>query len=492
MVCIRVISLGWVVLYAYSETPARARPGSRPRGDARARAGMGTIGRRRRASRADERGPASRDSHRDTRAVVDHDRFVGAFARATAMASASSALSSPALTRVGVSRVGERAIGGRRGAVRRPSVAGGAVRMTRVVSAVVMSSSRAGRVSARGVATTTRGRAPRTTTTTRAADGAVAPTAPTATNFKKFTEVFANLFPIWTILAAVVGVARPETFSFMTSGAYTGCLALLMFSMGITLTIDDFKRVFAKPGVIGLGFFACYALMPALAFVIGNALGLSGPLLAGLILVGSINGGQASNLCAYIARGDVALSVLMTTATTVGCIFMTPLICKLALGAVVDVDAAGMAISTIQVVLVPVVLGLTLNKFTPKFCRKVEPISPVVGVTSTIILVGGAVANCAAGIVGAGFALQAAAFLLHLIGGLAGYWIMRAFKYGETTCRTVAIETAMKSSAFGFLLASLHFPEYLVRVPSAVSVVWMAVLGSTMAVIWRFIPVPEE
>ena len=310
--------------------------------------------------------------------------------------------------------------------------------------------------------------------------------------FKKFSEAFANLFPVWTILAAVVGVTRPNTFSFMTNNAYTGCLALLMFSMGITLTLDDFKRVFLKPGVIGLGFIACYVLMPLLAFVIGNALGLSGPLLAGLILVGSINGGQASNLCAYIARGDVALSVLMTTATTVGCIFMTPLICKLALGAVVDVDAVGMAVSTIQVVLVPVVLGLVLNKTVPKFCRSVEPFSPMVGVTSTIILVGGAVANCAAGILGAGLGLQAAAFLLHLIGGIAGYWIMRVFKYNETTCRTVAIETAMKSSAFGFLLASLHFPEYLVRVPSAVSVVWMAVLGSTMAVVWRFIPVPEE
>lgn len=309
--------------------------------------------------------------------------------------------------------------------------------------------------------------------------------------FKQFSEVFANLFPIWTILAAVVGVLRPESFAFMTSNGYTGCLALLMFSMGITLTIDDFKRVFAKPGLIGLGFIMCYVIMPALAFFIGNALGLSGPLLAGLILVGSINGGQASNLCAYIARGDVALSVLMTTATTVGCIFMTPLICKLALGAVVDVDAVGMAISTIQVVLVPVVVGLTLNKYVPKFCRSVEPFSPIVGVTMTIILVGGAVANCAAGILGAGMTLQIAAFALHLIGGLAGYWGARAFKYGETTCRTVAIETAMKSSAFGFLLASLHFPEYLVRVPSAVSVVWMAVLGSTMAVVWRFIPVKE-
>jgi len=325
-------------------------------------------------------------------------------------------------------------------------------------------------------------------TVVTAASASVAPME----QFKKFSELFANLFPIWTILAAVVGVMRPATFEFMTSNMYTGCLALLMFSMGITLTIDDFKRVFAKPGVISLGFLACYVMMPALAFVIGNALGLSGPLLAGLILVGSINGGQASNLCAYIARGDVALSVLMTTATTVGCIFMTPLICKLALGAVVDVDAVGMAVSTVQVVLVPVVVGLFLNKNVPKVCRSIEPFSPVIGVTMTIILVGGAVANCAAGILGAGMALQAAAFALHFIGGVAGYWIMRAFKYNETTCRTVAIETAMKSSAFGFLLASLHFPEYLVRVPSAVSVVWMAVLGSTMAVVWRFIPVEDK
>ena len=143
---------------------------------------------------------------------------------------------------------------------------------------------------------------------------------------------------------ALSGVGASETgvFNFMTTPTITFCLALLMFSMGITLTIDDFLRVFKKPDVIGLGFLYCYVAMPALAFFIGNAIGLSDmPLLAGLILVGSINGGQASNLCAYIAKGDVALSVLMTTATTIGCIFMTPLICKLALGAIVDVMPSG-------------------------------------------------------------------------------------------------------------------------------------------------------
>ena len=322
----------------------------------------------------------------------------------------------------------------------------------------------------------------------RAADGGVVPS-----NFKKFTEIFANLFPIWTILAAVAGVMRPNTFSFMTSGAYTGCLALLMFSMGITLTIDDFKRVFAKPRVIGLGFFACYALMPALAFVIGNALGLSGPLLAGLILVGSINGGQASNLCAYIAKGDVALSVLMTTATTVGCIFMTPLICKLALGAVVDVDAMGMAISTIQVVLVPVVLGLTLNKFTPKFCRRVEPISPVVGVTATIILVGRRRRQLRRGHRRRWFHASSCRLFAP-----SHRRSRRLLDHARVQVRRDDVQNGGDRN--GDEVERLWFlarvsplsrvPQMLA--PSAVSVVWMAVLGSTMAVIWRFIPVPEE
>lgn len=310
--------------------------------------------------------------------------------------------------------------------------------------------------------------------------------------FKTFSDGFANLFPVWTVAAALTGLKHPAAFSFMTSGTFTCALALLMFSMGITLTVDDFKRVFTKPDVVGLGFLACYFVMPATAMVMGAALGLQGPLLAGLILVGSINGGQASNLCTYIARGDVALSVLMTLATTVGCIFMTPLICKTFLGAIVDVDALGMAISTVQVVLVPIVAGLTLNKTVPKLCRAVEPGCPIVGVCMTILLVGASVANCAEGILNAGVKLQAAAFGLHLFGGAVGYWMMKLLKYDETVCRTTAIETSMKSSAFGFLLASLHFPDYLVRVPSAVSVVWMAVMGSTMAVIWRFIPVPDE
>jgi len=309
--------------------------------------------------------------------------------------------------------------------------------------------------------------------------------------YLKVSNIFANLFPVWTVLAAAAGLANPGLFSWLSTSYFTVGLGILMFSMGITLTLEDFKRVLSKPGPVTINFICCYVLMPLLGLALGKAFATSPPIVAGLVLVGSINGGQASNLCTYIARGDVALSVVMTTSTTLGTIFMTPLIAKLLLGTIVPVDAVGVAISAMQVVLLPIVLGVCLNSAAPKFCRKVEPLCPTIGVTSTVLLVGASVAGCAQAIKNSGWALQIVVMLLHLVGGAAGYWLCRVCKFGETVCRTTAIETAMKSSAFGVLLATLHFGDYLVRVPSAVSVVWMAIMGSSMAVVWQFIPVKD-
>ena len=171
---------------------------------------------------------------------------------------------------------------------------------------------------------------------------------------------------------------------------------------------------------------------------------------------------------------------------------MTPLLCKLLLGAVVPVDAVGIALSCMQVVLVPIMTGMTLNKFFPKVTSKIVPATPVVGVVSTCLLVASAVAECASAISSAGISLQLPVFLLHLFGGLAGYFIPKALKFTEVQSRTMAIETAMKSSAFSFLLAKLHFTQYGARIPSAVSVVWMALVGATLAVVWRQIPVKEN
>jgi len=302
---------------------------------------------------------------------------------------------------------------------------------------------------------------------------------------QKATTVFCNLFAVWLAIAAVAAVRYPPSFTWVKSSYFTGLLGLLMFSVGITTTIDDFKECLKRPGAVAINFISCYGIMPVLAYFIAKFIGAEGAILAGMVLVGSINGGQASNLCTLIAGGDVALSVLMTTSTTLGCIFMTPLICKMVLGAVVPIDAMGIVISTFQVVLAPIFLGVGLNTLAPALCRAVAPFTPVIGVISTVLLVGASVAGCAKPILGAGLPLQLACLALHLFGGILGFFATKAVGYDERTCRTVAIETAMKSSAFGFLLASLHFGAFNARVPAAVSVVWMAIVGSILAVYWK-------
>ncbi|GMH34068.1 hypothetical protein BSKO_01902 [Bryopsis sp. KO-2023] len=307
-----------------------------------------------------------------------------------------------------------------------------------------------------------------------------------------FTEAFSNLFPVWLATAGIVGTLSPSTFAWMSTDSFTMSLALLTFSMGITLTVEDFKRCFSRPAPILVNFAACYCVMPLLGFAVGHLLGFSPSFIAGLVLIGATNGGQSSNLCTYIAKGDVALSVLMTMTTTLGCVFMTPLICKLLIGTMVPIDVMGMATSTVQIVLAPLMMGLTLNQVAPSFCRRLEPLCVLGGLCATIALVGGSLGQCSKAVMDAGVSLHFACILLHGLGGLAGYLGCKALGFSEKTNRTTAIETSMKSSAFGFLLASLHFGNYLVRVPAAVSVVWVAIVGSTLAVFWKKSSIEEQ
>ncbi|KAL3816925.1 hypothetical protein ACHAXA_009120 [Cyclostephanos tholiformis] len=309
--------------------------------------------------------------------------------------------------------------------------------------------------------------------------------------YTKTANAATIFFPLWTVLFTAIAIKRPSTFDFFTTEHFTAALSALMLSMGITLTPADIVAVVSEPSSILMQFSLCYGMMPILAMVLGKAFGLDAGLLAGIVLVGSMNGGQASNLCTYIAKGNVALSVLMTTATTVGAILMTPFLCKTILGAVVPIDAKGIAVSTCQVVLAPVAVGMTLNKFFPNVVKMMLPFAPVVGVVSTCLLVASAVAQVVDLILNAGMGLQVSVLLLHLVGGIVGYWLPKVAGFGEVKSRTMAIETSTKSSGFGFLLAKLHFGDYAARVPSAVSIVWLALTVSLLSVFWRYMPVRE-
>ncbi|KAE9602258.1 hypothetical protein Lal_00050234 [Lupinus albus] len=311
------------------------------------------------------------------------------------------------------------------------------------------------------------------------------------TQYEKVIEILTILFPVWVILGATIGIFKPAAVTWLQTDLFTLGLGFLMLSMGLTLTFEDFRRCLRNPWTVGVGFLAQYLIKPMLGFVIAMMLKLSAPLATGLILVSCCPGGQASNVATYISKGNVALSVLMTTCSTIGAIIMTPLLTKLLAGQLVPVDAAGLAISTFQVVLVPTIVGVLANEFFPKFTAKIIKITPLIGVILTTLLCSSPIGQVAEVLKTQGAQLILPVVFLHTAAFAIGYWISK-LTFGESTSRTISIECGMQSSALGFLLAQKHFTNPLVAVPSAVSVVCMALGGSILAVYWRGQPIPLE
>ncbi|KAK4489251.1 hypothetical protein RD792_005048 [Penstemon davidsonii] len=309
--------------------------------------------------------------------------------------------------------------------------------------------------------------------------------------YEKIIETLTTLFPLWVIIGTLIGIYKPAMVTWLETDLFTVGLGFLMLSMGLTLTFEDFRRCLRNPWTVGVGFLAQYIIKPALGFFIAMTLKLSAPLATGLILVSCCPGGQASNVATYISKGNVALSVLMTTCSTIGAIIMTPLLTKLLAGQLVPVDAAGLAISTFQVVLVPTIIGVLANEFFPKFTSKIITITPLVGVILTTLLCASPIGQVSEVLKTQGAQLLLPVAVLHAAAFLIGYWISK-ISFGESTSRTISIECGMQSSALGFLLAQKHFTNPLVAVPSAVSVVCMALGGSGLAVFWRNQPIPVD
>ncbi|XP_070041694.1 sodium/pyruvate cotransporter BASS2, chloroplastic isoform X2 [Nicotiana tomentosiformis] len=309
--------------------------------------------------------------------------------------------------------------------------------------------------------------------------------------YEKIIETLTTLFPLWVILGTILGIYKPAAVTWLETDLFTLGLGFLMLSMGLTLTFEDFRRCLRNPWTVGVGFLAQYFIKPLLGFAIAMALKLSAPLATGLILVSCCPGGQASNVATYISKGNVALSVLMTTCSTIGAIVMTPLLTKLLAGQLVPVDAAGLAISTFQVVLVPTIIGVLSNEFFPKFTSKIITITPLIGVILTTLLCASPIGQVADVLKTQGAQLLLPVAALHAAAFFLGYWLSK-FSFGESTSRTISIECGMQSSALGFLLSQKHFTNPLVAVPSAVSVVCMALGGSALAVYWRNQPIPVD
>jgi BASS family bile acid:Na+ symporter len=270
-------------------------------------------------------------------------------------------------------------------------------------------------------------------------------------------------------------------------------LGVIMLGMGLTLSFADFARVLKMPRAVAAGVALQFTVMPLAGVALALGSGLETGLAVGLILVSCCPGGTASNVVTYLARANLALSVTMTMASTLVAIVLTPLLTGWLGGVFVEIDRWALFRSMVAIVLVPVVVGVALNRLLPATTRQVAKVSPLVSVVVIVLIVGGIVGASKELIESHFGILLLAVFGLHVTGFALGYVLPWLMGFGVTERRTISIEVGMQNSGLGASLASA--PSFaaqfanpmqaaLAPVPSAISSVYHVVIGSVLAGRW--------
>lgn len=284
---------------------------------------------------------------------------------------------------------------------------------------------------------------------------------------------------LMVFLIGVFAVWQPESFTWV--GPHIPLLlGIIMFGMGMTLTVDDFKNIVRNPKGIFIGVFAQFLIMPLVAFFLVKAFNLPPEIAIGVILVGTCPGGTASNVIAYLAKGDVALSVSMSATSTILAPFVTPVLTYMLADAVIDVSVYSMMMSIVKMVLLPVLLGLSVHHFFEEFSRKINPFMPVLSSVTVVLTVGGVVALSAAKLLDVGLLMFVVVMCHNTFGLLLGYIMAKLFRLDEKRSRTVSIEVGMQNSGMAASLAVLYF-DPIAAIPGAIFSVWHNVSGAVLA-----------
>ena len=311
-----------------------------------------------------------------------------------------------------------------------------------------------------------------------------------------------RLFAFWTVAGTMLAWFVPPLFLWVVDGSFAPLgqplvsvmLGVIMLGMGLTLTLEDFRRVVLLPRAVMAGVALQFTVMPLAGIALASAFALESGLAVGLVLVACCPGGTASNVVAYLARANVALSVTMTMVSTLVAVVATPLLTGWLAGVFVEIDRWALFRSMVAVVLVPVVLGVALRALLPRLTKRIEPVAPLVSVLFVVLIVGAIVARSRDLISEHAGVLLLALFLLHATGFALGYLLTRLLRFDEDVARTASIEVGMQNSGLGSTLAAA--PSFaaqfvspmqaaLAPVPSAISAVYHVVIGSLLASWWR-------
>lgn len=298
-------------------------------------------------------------------------------------------------------------------------------------------------------------------------------------------NLFTNSFPVWVLLACAAAMIEPAWFTWFDRTFIVWGLGIIMLGMGITLSIEDFKRVLTVPTSLAAGLAAQFLLMPLTAWTLAQTFELPVAYKVGLLLVACSPGGTASNVVAFLARANVALSVLMTMSSTAVAVVLTPVLTSWLAGKYVPVDGWQLLSSMIKIVLLPLVLGVALHHLFPRVTRVLLPIGPLIAVIVIALICASIIGGDVDAVKESGLRLLGVVALLHAIAFASGYGFAVVLGYDELIRRTISIEVGMQNSGLATVLARTHFVDPLTAIPGALSAAIHSILGSILAVLWR-------
>lgn len=292
-----------------------------------------------------------------------------------------------------------------------------------------------------------------------------------------------HYFTFWIIGFSIFTYIYPDPFRkliFLIPLA----LGVIMFGMGTTLSGLDFKRVVQRPLDVAVGFFLQYGFMPLAGFVLSSIFGLKPLLAAGVVLVGSCPGGTASNVITFLARGDVALSVTLTSVSTIMSPILTPLFTYIYAGQWIDVPAFKLFITATKIIILPVALGLGIKTLYRKKAMLIVEFLPLLSSAAIIFIVGVIVAANVESISGVGLRTSFVVIIHNLLGLAVGFGLSRLLGMDMKKAKAVSIEVGMQNSGLGVALAGAYFGP-LAALPAAMFSVWHNISGSALAWWWR-------
>lgn len=286
-------------------------------------------------------------------------------------------------------------------------------------------------------------------------------------------------FAIWALLSAVLGFIFPEFFSSLAQ-FIVPILGIIMFGMGMTLKTDDFVEIVKRPKLVLVGLLAQFTLMPLIAYLLTVVFNLDPLLAIGVILVGCCPGGTSSNVITFLAKGDVALSVAITSISTLLAPLLTPILLKIFAGQLIDIELASMMLSIFKMVILPIVLGIIVNKLLGKKVELAINVLPMVSVLGIALIIAAVVAVSKDTILTSGFLVFIVVALHNVIGYALGYFIARVAGFSEMQRRAIMIEVGMQNSGLGAALAATYFNP-AASLPSAIFSVWHNFSGALVA-----------